>query len=81
MTYLDQYLFVLLVGWGILFEAVSGADIAKLDVAVESPAAVAVQAVSVLLESVVPANLNTWTILKGNFRKQNLQSQFGKCCL
>ena len=62
LTYLDQYLFVLLVGWGILFEAVSGADIAKLDVAVESPAAVAVQAVSVLLESVVPANLNTWTI-------------------
>ena len=64
-----------------LLEAVSGADITELDVAVDSPAAVAVQSVSVLLESVVPANLNTWTIYKGNFRKQNLQSQSGKCCL
>ena len=52
-----------------LLEAVSGADITELDVAVDSPAAVAVQSVSVLLESVVPANLNTWTIYKGNFGK------------
>ena len=42
-----------------LFEAVSGADIPELDVAVDGPAAVAVHLVSVLLESVVPTNLNT----------------------
>ena len=50
-----------------LFKAVSGADIPELDVAVDGAAAVAVQSVSVLLESVVPANLNTWTFYIRNF--------------